>query len=84
MNWRWGWGLFWIGVFAVGIVGEVVALASGGPGDTLSEHVWLLLDTLRGLPGGAGWVMLVTVAGLGLGGWVALHWLQHLMRRGDL
>jgi len=42
------WGIFWITWWAVGILGEVVALINKTPGDTLSEQVWHLRENMSG------------------------------------
>ena len=45
-----GYTRAWLVLLVLCVALELVALARGGPGDTLSEHVWKLLHTWAGAP----------------------------------
>lgn len=73
----WTWA--WIGWGAYFLVVEGAALYRSQPGDTLSEHVWMLANTTRG-PGPtgrqpSGWTRLRRFTLLAFVAWISAHFL---------
>lgn len=75
-GWGWAWAV-WVVYF---LIVEGVALFNSKPGDTLSEHVWMLFGTQRRKPGEpvrprSGWTQLRRVVLLAFMVWLAAHFL---------
>ena len=84
-RWKLTFRVLWALWVAFGLVLEIVAIAvTRYQGDTLSENVWELLDAMRAAPGGALLVAAFSMLLIGFFGWVSLHFLQRLMRKGQL